>query len=188
MRQHLTAAVLGATLATAAFGAHHLFSGPSAAGEYADLVARLQTEEGFRATPYRDSRGNLTVGFGTNLSIGLTRAEGALLLRSRLERSSQCLAKRWTPWRLTGPRTREVLLDMAYELGCAGVVGAPEVVKSGDCDKPRAERPAGCGFRDMLAALARRDFAAAAREIMDSRYARQVPARATHLEAILLAE
>ena len=166
MKQHLAAAVLGATLATAAFGAHHLFSGPSAAGEYADLVARLQTEEGFRATPYRDSRGNLTVGFGTNLSIGLTRAEGTLLLRSRLERNGQCLAKRWTPWRLTGPRTREVLLDMAYELGCAGVLK----------------------FTKMLAALARRDFAAAAREMMDSRYARQVPTRAGHLEAILLAK
>ena len=166
MKQHIAGAVLGATLAAAGFGGHHFFAGPDAAGEYAALVTRLQTEEGFRARPYRDTRGVLTIGYGTNLSEGLTRPESLFLLRSRLERNGECLADKWKPWRLAGPRTRDVLADMAYQLGCVGVLE----------------------FKKMLAALARRDFTTAAREMMDSRYARQVPARAGHLEAILLAK
>lgn len=162
MKQHLAGAVLGATLA---LGGTHLFTGHDAPEQYAELETRLQTEEGFRATPYRDTRGVLTVGFGTNLSSGITRAEGTLLLRSRLDRNGKCLAEAWKPWNLAGPRTREVLLDMAYELGCNGVLA----------------------FRKMLAALARRDFTAAAREMTDSRYARQVPRRAAALESILIA-
>ena len=162
MRQHIAGAVLGATLA---LGGQHFFEGSDGDGQYAELVKRLQTEEGYRSRPYRDTRGVLTIGFGTNLSEGLTRGEALLLLRSRLDRIGECLAKRWTPWKLAGPRAREVLLDMAYELGCDGVLG----------------------FHDMLAALADRDFKAAAREMMNSRYARQVPHRAASLQALLLA-
>ena len=184
MRQHIAGAVLGATLA---LGGQHFFEGSDGDDQYADLVTRLQAEEGYRATPYRDTRGVLTVGFGTNLSEGLTRPEATYLLRSRLDRNGECLAEKWKPWQLAGPRAREVLLDMTYELGCDGVAGDPRVIESGDCDKPRTERPAGCGFHDMLAALADRDFKAAAREMMNSRYARQVPHRAASLQALLLA-
>ena len=70
MKQHIAGAVLGATLA---LGGQHFFEGSDGDDQYADLVTRLQAEEGYRATPYRDTRGVLTVGYGTNLSEGLTR-------------------------------------------------------------------------------------------------------------------
>ena len=165
MKRHLASGILGAVLAFSGVAGHHFFKGPDADDQYAELVSRLQTEEGFRARPYRDSAGVWTVGFGTNLSTGLTRDEATLLLRSRLERLGQCVSEHWQPWRTAGPRTRQVLLDMAYELGCAGTLG----------------------FHRMLAALARRDFDQAAAEIADSRYAHQVPRRAAALKALLLA-
>ena len=163
MKSHLATAVLAAVIGGTST---HFFIGRDAPEQYAELVSRLQTEEGFRSRPYRDTRGVLTVGFGTSLDVGLTRPEATFLLRSRLERLGQCVAEHWQPWEAAGPRAKQVLLDMAYELGCAGVLK----------------------FTRMLAALARRDFPAAAAEIADSRYAHQVPHRAAALEAILRAQ
>ena len=61
------------------------------------LVDTVKQEEGFRSKPYRDSRGFLTIGYGTNLSIGITPVEGEILLRERLEITEQRLAKALGP-------------------------------------------------------------------------------------------
>ena len=47
-------------------------------------LARLKVEEGFRAKPYPDSRGVMTIGYGTNIGEGITRREGEYLLRERV--------------------------------------------------------------------------------------------------------
>ena len=67
---------------------------------------------------------------------------------------------------------------MAYQIGCEGVVGDPGITASGNCDKPQADRPHGCGFHDMLAAIERGDFTAARAAALDSVWARETPARA----------
>ena len=62
------------------------------------VVALLKAEEGFRAKPYLDSRGTLTIGFGTSLANGITEAEGEWLLRERLRATEDCVSDGWEPF------------------------------------------------------------------------------------------
>ena len=147
------------------------------------VIATLKTEEGFRGLPYDDTRGDATLGYGTKLPI--TKAEGAWLLETRLADTHAKLAKAWWPYGGLNHARQGVLLDMAYELGVVGVVGDPAITASGDCDKPRADRPPGCGFHDMLAALERGDWAGASVAALASLWATEVPMRAIVIAAAL---
>ena len=149
------------------------------------LVETIEGEEGFCAKPCLDSRGGLEIGYGTNLDIGITKAEGAFLLRSRLDRVKRDLPKAWPPFTAQPDHVKDALTDMAYQLGVAGVVGQPLVTATGLCDKPRDERPAGCGFHDMLAALARGDIAGAVQAGEESAWHRETPKRAARVLSAL---
>ena len=122
---------------------------------------RIQVEEGFRGLPYEDTRGHATIGYGTKLPI--TKAEGAWLLETRLADTHARLAKAWEPYGGLNPARQSALLDMAYELGVEGLLG----------------------FHDMLAALARGDWAAASAAALDSLWATEVPIRAIAIAAAL---
>ena len=128
------------------------------------LVPRLMREEGFRATPSRDTRGILTVGYGTNLDDGLSADEAMFLLEYRINRAvTECaIAFRW--FRGLDPVRQEVLVSLAYQLGIQGLRT----------------------FRRMLGALEQRDFVAAAAELEDSALAREdAPARTARAAAAL---
>ena len=115
-------------------------------------------EEGFRSKPYRCTEGYLTVGFGTNLDAGLSREEAALLLRYRLDRAAEDVA-RALPWTAGLDDVRRgVLVAMTYQLkgGIAGLVK----------------------FKGTLSAIQRQDWEAAARGMLASKWARQTPGRA----------
>ena len=95
---------------------------PQAPTESPDLVAAIKIEEGFRAKPYEDSEGVLTIGYGLNLENGITRAEAESLLRGRIDHATHCL-ERGLDWFLTTPqRVQGALTDMTFQLGCAGVM------------------------------------------------------------------
>ena len=152
----------------------------------ATVMVRLQKEEDFRPKPYPDSRGTTTIGWGTAIGQGITRTEAAYLLRERLEDTQKRLAKAWAPFEDMPAHVKEAVLDMAYQLGVEGVVGEPRVIASGDCDKPKRDRPPGCGFHDMLAALVTGDYAAARAAALDSDWARETPGRAERVAAGLM--
>ena len=153
-------------------------------GPAAAVLERLKIEEAFRGMSYLDSRGHPTIGWGTKLPI--TKAEGAWLLETRLADTHARLAKAWPPYGGLNQARQGALLDMAYELGVEGVVGDPARTASGDCDKPRADRPPGCGFHDMLAALERGDWAGAQAAALDSLWAEgSAGARRNVIAAIL---
>lgn len=145
-------------------------------------VSRLQHQvreaEGFRATPYRDTEGRWTVGYGRCLETHpLTLDEILELLRASplprdvAERWMQDeIAACWGELLAAGPRYRSilerlsdvrlrVLLEMAYQMGVGGVLG----------------------FRRMWDALEIGDYEKAASEMLDSRWRRQTPARAERL-------
>jgi len=145
----------------------------------ARLVASVRNHEGFRANPYLCPAGKLTIGYGRNLedapltgaewrelwnrgdiAVSLSRAGAERLLGSALARiERQCVATfRWWP-RLNDAR-QNVIVEMAYQLGWPGLLG----------------------FRRMLAAIEAGDFTEAAREGLDSKWAREdSPARARRL-------
>lgn len=126
------------------------------------LIESIETAEGFRGSPYMDSAGNPTVGFGTKLP--LTEAEGRLLLVHRLELAESCIATHWKPWRVAGRMVRDVLAQMVYQLGCGHLIH----------------------FDHMLDALAHQDYRAAHRFGLDSIWARHFPKRASRVLAPLL--
>lgn len=142
------------TIATVGIGAVFVIAFKDS--EHASLIDRLEQEEGFRAKPYTDTRGVLTIGYGTDISEGITEAEGAFLMRTRLDRVSACIREHWPAYSgLTEP-VGDAILDMGYQLGCEGVLG----------------------FHHMLQALEDRDYEAARAEALDSAWARETPARA----------
>jgi len=115
--------------------------------------------EGFSGRPYEDATGHLTIGYGRNLDARpLDEAEGRWLLERDLSRLEAEL-ERMPLYLSLDPVRRAALLEMAYNLGVRGLAG----------------------FRRMLAALARRDWETAAAEALDSRWAKQVGARAERI-------
>ena len=122
-----------------------------------DLEREVASDEGFGAIPYRCTSGKLSIGYGTNIQDGITRDEALLLMRHRLGKVVAALESRLPFWfKLTDER-RRVMANMGYQLGVGGLMG----------------------FKRMLAALERGDYEAAAREMLDSKWAkRDTPARA----------
>ena len=129
-----------------------------------DLEREIADDEGFRSHLYKCTAGAWTIGYGTNLSDGIDRDEALLLMRHRLGKVIAALESRLPFWpKLTDDR-RRVLANMGYQLGILGLMR----------------------FKRMLAALERGDYEAAAREMLDSKWARQdSPGRAQELAEML---
>ena len=118
---------------------------------------------------YRCPAGALTIGWGHNLDarplpgLGegsrISDEQASAILRQDLQELAAELDLRLPWWRRLGAARSAVLLDMAYNLGAAGLLG----------------------FRRMLEAARRGRFGEAASEMMDSRWAGQVGIRAVEL-------
>ncbi len=140
------------------------------------MLDMLKRHEGTRRragkhVAYRCPAGFLTIGWGHNLDahplpdislapdIALDDAQAHALLQSDTARTAAALDIRLPWWRGLGAARSAVLLDMAFNLGPAGLLD----------------------FRRMLSAVRRGDFARAAEEMLDSRWAHQVGVRAVEL-------
>jgi lysozyme len=126
---------------------------------YEALRRELTRDEGRRARPYRCTSGKLTIGVGWNLDDnGLPETIIDALFDISIgiaERDARDLVPNFDS---LSPNRQRVLVNMAF-MG----------------------RPAFSGFRDLFDALAAEDFERAAVEMLDSKWARQVGARATRL-------
>lgn len=131
-----------------------------------DITGDLKRDEGFVGHAYQDSEGFWTIGFGRmideRLGGGITEDEASILLENDLRR---CLADldRVLPWwrGLTGRQARG-LLNMCFNLGIKRLLS----------------------FKKMLVALQAHDGELAAKEAKDSKWARQVGARANRVAAL----
>ena len=141
VNQDFVAQVVGDSITTAAFEAK---------------IEQIKLEEGFRSEPYRDQLGVLTVGYGTNLTNGITEKEGDFLLRERFFGDRDSFVSLWPPYTGQPLEVRVQLADMAYQLGPVG-----------------ASR-----FGATLRALEMCDYETAARHVLASLWARQTPRRA----------
>lgn len=127
------------------------------------VSADLKRDEGLRLKPYRDSVGKLTIGYGRNLDdMGITEDEAEALLDRDIERAAADLDRALPWWSALPEPRRRGLLNMAFNLGM-----------------PRLR-----GFKKMLAALQAGDGRRAAKEALDSKWARQVGARAERIAAL----
>jgi len=125
-----------------------------------ELTTQLKRHEGFRAKPYRCTAGYLTIGYGTNLDIGITQDIGHVLLVNSLNEKWRELNDEFHDvwWRLSKPR-QAVLINMAYNLGVAGLKN----------------------FKNMWAAIREDRNEDVVKEMLDSKWARQVKKRANEL-------
>ena len=129
-----------------------------------DLERLVARHEGFRSQLYRCTSGKLTIGYGTNIEEGISKAEGLLLLRHRLGLAVGALEHRLPYWSQLTPARQQVLASMQYQLRSPGVFG----------------------FRQMLAVLARGDYPEAALQMLDSKWAREdSPNRARELAEMM---
>lgn len=128
------------------------------------LYDMLRLHEGVRRFPYRCTAGKLTIGVGFNLDdVGLYAEEMDFILANRVRKLRVELYGRM-PWVEDLDEVRQaVLLDMAYNLGVAGLVK----------------------FRKTLADVQAGRYDRAAREMLRSRWADQVGSRADRLSRMM---
>lgn len=162
------------------------------------LFERISEHEGFSAVPYLCPSGHVTIGYGCNLevnygyipshSIATAVRDGRLKGQALLE-ALELVGMEWTEkyaddvlrehldvlagvmfhgslsWAAEFNEARRgVLVEMAYQLGLAGLLG----------------------FKKFLAAAREGNWEEAGKEMLDSLWARQTPARAKRLMEIFV--
>ena len=130
----------------------------------AAMYRQLVQHEGLRLKPYTDTVGKLTIGVGRNLTdngVSELEAEG-MCIRDMADVDAD-LDRNVAWWREMSEPRQMVFVDMCFNLGW-----------------PRFSQ-----FRRMLAAAEDGDYATAADEMIDSRWARQVGTRADLLETMM---
>lgn len=128
-----------------------------------DIYQQLKLDEGVRATMYRDELGNATVGVGHNLSTPLSDRAVQTILEDDVSAAKAGLDAA-LPWAASLDDARYgALLNLTFNMGIGGLTGFPR----------------------MLRAVQAGQWDVAAKELLDSRYARQVGPRAERLAAQL---
>jgi len=125
-----------------------------------DIIEQLRRDEGVRFKPYTDTVGRLTVGVGRNLTdVGLSDDEVDYLLANDVKRAQEGLAQ-FAWYAGLDPVRQGACTNLAFNLGIAGLLHFPH----------------------FIAAMAHGDWTAAAGELADSLWAKQVGVRAVRLE------
>lgn len=126
------------------------------------LRGQVKVDEGFRRQLYRDSLGNLTIGYGRLMEKarggGISQDEAEYMLSNDL-RTAERLCEGMPAYLDLSPVRQAVLVNMCFNMGA----------------------PTLRGFKRMFTALIRQQYAEAAHEMLDSTWAKQVGARADRL-------
>ena len=131
------------------------------------LIQQLTIDEGLRLRPYNCSSGKLTIGIGRNIEdIGITEEEAKYLLSNDLTRTYLELKANFDWFDYLNSYRQEVLMNMCFNLGISRLKT----------------------FRLMLAAVEMGDFHESSKQMMDSRWARQVGERAKRLSRVMNGE
>jgi lysozyme len=132
--------------------------------DLAALRAQLTPEEGRRSRPYKDSRGYLTVGIGRNIdAVPFSDDEIDLMFANDVARAEAGLIAHLQWYAALDPVRKRVLIDLAFNLGTAGLLA----------------------FHQTLSAIAAGDYTAAAADLQDSIWSKEVGERAVKLEQML---
>ena len=126
------------------------------------LLRDLKRDEGFSPKPYKDSEGNLTIGYGTLIE-KISRSEAEWFLKYRLSKAISELRQVQPDVDVLPDNVKLAIWNMAYNLGLPKLLG----------------------FRRMWAALEARDYETAAAECLDSKWRSQVGARAERIAALI---
>lgn len=144
----------------------------------ARMEQQLIGEEGLRLKPYKDTEGHWTIGVGYNVDAngipfgmqkdeffehGITRDQAMILLANGISTAIQEMSKRVPCFDRLDEIRKRVLIDMAFNMGGQKVLT----------------------FKNTLICLAQGNYQAAAKAMLDSLWARQVPGRANRLAEMM---
>ena len=126
------------------------------------LIDDIKQEEGFKGIVYKCTEGFDTIGYGTRLPLSEKEAEMILeyrlnILKGNLSSSLYMLDIDKKAW--------DILYNMVYQMGVKGVLN----------------------FKNMIKALEAKDYNRAGDEMLDSKWAKQTPARANRLSKAMKA-
>lgn len=128
------------------------------------LRIQLIKHEGLVLKPYTDTVGKLTIGVGHNLTdLGLTYQQSMFILDDDIKDTVDWLTRNCPWWAGLDPVRQTAIADMAFNL------------------KGKL-----LGFKKMIAAVQAKDWGAAAKELLDSDFAKQTGVRAADLAAQIL--
>jgi lysozyme len=124
-----------------------------------NLLESVLLNEGFRERPYQDTKGVWTIGHGLTY---ITKQESQeIVIKRLLEIRRELYPKIF----LLSPVRQDIIVEMAYQMGMAGIYK----------------------FKNMWEAIDRRDINGAAKEMLDSQWARSdSPARAHEMAECFL--
>lgn len=124
-----------------------------------ELIKQLRRHEGIELKPYKCTSDKLTIGVGRNLEdVGISEAEAEYLLMNDLSRFMK-MANEFDWYAGLNDARKAVIISMLFNLGRGGF------------NK----------FLKFKQALAEGDHLTASREMLDSRWAKQVKGRAVEL-------
>ena len=127
--------------------------------------AMLRNDEGLRLKPYYCTAVKLTIGYGRNLEDrGISENEAEVLLENDVSEIHEDLSEIYDFFNTLTPTRQAVLISMAFNLGLNGL------------NK----------FRKMIKAIEDNDYAEAASQMLDSRWANQVGKRAQRLSKLMV--
>jgi lysozyme len=127
------------------------------------LINEIVFEEGFKSKPYEDTRGVLTIGYGTNIEQGITRDMAKAMLEVDLKAKIEELTEA-KPFIADLPsKQQRVIFNMCYQLGVRGLLN----------------------FKKMWEALEGGDYGRASIEMIDSKWHKQTPNRAERLAEMM---
>ena len=138
--------------------------------EYDDLKARIKEHEGYRDQVYKDSLGFATIGYGHLVLPTDPYEEGVTYNKEDLEKvfdgdfDTACSnANQLIKDLPLHHQAKCVIIEMVFQLGIGGV----------------------SKFKNMWKALGEGDYQTASEEMLDSRWAKQTPKRATDLSNVM---
>lgn len=128
------------------------------------LAAQLEDDEGKRSRMYLDTEGNWTIGIGFNLSdCAIPEHIIQALLDWKIKEAERELDRALPWWRTLTDARQNALLNIVFNIGMPRLLG----------------------FKKSLELLRAGRWDAAAAEFMDSRWAKQVGARARRVTGLI---
>ena len=122
-------------------------------------IEQLKSDEGESLTIYNCTAGVPTIGIGRNLESGISKEESNYLFMNDLTRVEEELDRNFTWFRVLSSVRQGVLINMNFNLGLTRFMT----------------------FENMIAALEKRDYEEAAKEMIDSLWWRRKQNRAGRL-------
>ena len=129
-----------------------------------DIIEQLKIHEGYKPAVYKCTAGVATRGIGFAIKdLNLSEEVCELILTEKLEALEERFEKKFDWFQESPVEVRNVMLNMAYQLGFAGF----------------------CKFKKTIAYLEEAEWEKASEEMLDSKWAKQTPNRAKELSEII---